>query len=526
MFQILLAAPSIIYAPVYIAKYLCLSKWFAQTEIVYPESNKLIDDLLRVGTEARAILAVADPMRILFSQEVQSDDTHSYESPLVIGSLIQKKLIWGIKDFPTESYINGSNRYKIVTHPERMTAFTLVFNKLYSTAYGEDISNDDTRNNKLDKVIFSEIHPGEESTWENSVRKWSKKLRCSYVTMDPLEWLVASRLGKDLKTYRFIDDDPVEMIFTGLITGDETYKRYKDVIDDLLHGIKRGIKYINENKILSQQTLMKYEDSKFNLSVMGWSEKDVFQFVDMLIQEKVYESQLQVCYCKLLNSIKEWKYFFERRKTTKYNSASLLKKLNSEDFFNLFKYDQPNQEVQLDSDAYKQVIVMEKAPSRGSQKVKELFDYAEYRLFQISIILTGFWFANYIYVLLFGTLFDVSPTPIFGALIFFGLLLTILKVLLEDKNLKFSRALTAVIIFLFANGSFWDYGAKFWDFDHHLEGDLIVGVALVVILPFLVFIKKYNFQIDRFWDSFLLRLRKIKYWVLQLNSWRPFHGSD
>jgi hypothetical protein len=552
MFQILLAAPSIIYAPIYIAKELCLSKWFAHTEIRYPETSnivgddQLINDLLRTGGEPRAILAVADPMRILFSGE--HSEFNDYDTPKVLGSLVNKKLVWGI-NFPNRNIINDTKEYKIISYPEGMSLYTIVFNALYENFY-HGASPDLRKNETINSYLFDDIKPGEERYWSDYFKRWenkfwSRKREISYITMDPMEWLLETRNGKRKPVHLFSNEE--EILFTGLITGKDIYENHQDLIDDLLMGIKRGIKYIQDNPVLSRDILTEYHDNKFNLSNAGWSKEDIYYFVKtILVGQKAYKPDLKITDVELENSIKEWKDFFERRICQKPQYQKYLQKLNEPGFKDYFDTTNNNQEAEVSSDFYKTKRELGKGKHKTSEKV---FLYFERKGYQASIILISVWsviaFINYLtpYKLFCEShettgatitvnpdskvevLMKLTPTSVpnpmflidsdtinfaFGVGIAISLLILILKILINQKGLTRRQVVFSVIFFIIAVRHIVEFLTNHRFVSDKLYGDIIGGIGVTLAITAIGYLKDEDITLSNLLNAASRKLRMMR----------------
>lgn len=337
MYKILLATKSVIYAPLYLAKSLTLSKEFANIEFSYPSSpsngsDQLIDELLLNLKDSNSILAVADPMRILFSKNI--NDGH--DKPKVIGSLINKVLLWGIKNYPKNADDIKSGKNVVFVHPEGMTMYTMVFNDLYKTLH----PNTNGANNQLDKEtyyhikksIYSKIEPGDEKIWFNP-NQLSLFKKVGYVTTEPLEKIAATKA--DVNSHDFFNKSH-ETLFTGLVTGEEIYNEHKVFIDGIIEGIKKAVKLIYEDPATASEILLEYSDKEFSVK-SNWTLDNLYEFIkEYLVRHQVFSSDLVIEESHFNNSKSEWENFLSINEKINPEYTKLKTKIQNADFTNYF----------------------------------------------------------------------------------------------------------------------------------------------------------------------------------------------
>ncbi len=323
MYKVLLATPSIIYAPIYLAKALNLSKEFADVEFDYPGAPKdkkdpLIDTLLLKEND-NVICTFCDPMRLLFSNSLENN-THA--KPYVVGSLITKPLAWivGSKE-KIDKYFN-KGCCKIIVHPYGMSLYTFTFLKfLKDFVPNNNIKTKLALIKHIPKMLIDDIEPGEEKMWYwgrwFSFSKLFSFKKVFYITADPIEThnkrVIGDSAFEALNSSNVFDD----IIFTGIVTKkdytDSAHEKNK-VLNGILKGIEDAIKLIYHNPSAASKILYDYSDSHFNPKKKGWNAEIIFDYLSEATRIGAYNETLKIKNNTLQKSKILYKQFFGLQK--------------------------------------------------------------------------------------------------------------------------------------------------------------------------------------------------------------------
>lgn len=354
MYKVLLATPSIIYAPLYLAKALNLSKEFADVEFDYPGAPKnrkkdpLIDTLLLKENDD-VICTVCDPMRILFSDSLENN-THA--QPYVVGSLITKPLAWivGNKEKIDDFFSKGC--CKIIVHPYGMSLYTLTFLK-----FVRDFVPNNNFKNKLalikhmPKMLIDDIEPGEEKMWYwgrwFSFSKLFSFKKVFYITADPIETHNKRVLGDSSFEALNNKNDYNDIIFSGIVTKKEYFNNghiKNKILTGILQGIKDATEMIYTDPLLASKILIEYSDAHFNPKQKGWDAGVIYDYLTEAGKNQVYNRTLKIQNQTLQKSKAVYKKFFGLQKLIypksklSYEMSSIVKLNNAsfdKDFFNI-----------------------------------------------------------------------------------------------------------------------------------------------------------------------------------------------
>lgn len=309
--KILLALPTILYSPIYIAKQCLLSKEFAHIDFEYPPDaykgkDELIDSLcLKESRGDDAILGVVDPIRVAFAKT-----NNLHEDLLIINGFIKKMCYWARGNYPEEGkelLSSSPKKYKIIVHPDGMTGFTIAIFDLFSKLK----INENLENPKeiIKKLLYSKIKAGEENFYfeYSNFAKLSTNISC--ITTDPL---VIQNKNQGISAMYGDNKDSLfnNSYMTAFVTSSKNMNNNKDkyIITDLLKGIKRGIEMIKQEPSICSKILYEYEDSFFCPKKIGWRTSAIENFLRYTaVGRDIYNDLSTFSEDTLRNSIEIWK---------------------------------------------------------------------------------------------------------------------------------------------------------------------------------------------------------------------------
>lgn len=334
---ILLATPSPLYAPLYIAKILKLPG-FENTNFQYSlrtkfkndvYSDDLINRLLKDGNKNEdKILALADPMRILAAKR----NENVYQSPLVVGSLIKKMTYWyldgGLFDVKPEDIKETFT--KVIVHPKGMTGYAVTFYYLKKRAKLTD--------KEIESILFDCQIAGNEKICYDVLKYASRKTKDAeflFSTMNPFEEFNFKNNAHAQSSMKYLDMDSVccNAIMTALITGEKIYNKERKRINKILQSLKWAINFININEVAAAKILHKYRDSKINIA-FHWDVIRVEKFINYLNQKQIYNTRLLIDEENKTNSKIIWEELYNTFGRSEHKFHSL------EDIDNFFLKDQ------------------------------------------------------------------------------------------------------------------------------------------------------------------------------------------
>ncbi len=302
--------PSILYAPIYIAKQLNLSKEFAHIDLEYPDNpdgnNDPLINKLCIGLEhTNAIMAIVDPIRVAIA-----DKNKFHSDPIIIKGLIKKMCYWAIGRYPLNyEEINGN--CKIIVPPQGMTGYSVtLYDLIQSIPSGITPAEKKTLIKKLHSVPF----PSLEARYYNNIffSKRVSKNRISYVSTDPLDLIKRFDVNK-IQQEAFYHKYPNfcgNAMMTSIITNRNVIDKPMDfkILQSLLRGIDEAIKMVYNSPQTAIKFLTAYNDDKFSVTKMGWHYRELDRFFEhIVLQEKIYSQLTDTFnYTQLENSIAIW----------------------------------------------------------------------------------------------------------------------------------------------------------------------------------------------------------------------------
>jgi len=334
--KILLAGPTALYAPIYLAKQLTLSKEFAHIDFEYPDhpkpesdnkADELVDQLFYPYKKTNVIMAVADPMRVAF----ESFDNYD-NKPKVIHTLINKMCYWAIAQYPEDKLEMINKNYKIIVHPRGMTGHTLVLYDLINMFPDLEKKDNSSDRNIINDLLYHKIYPGEEGKFYRASSLYKINNRnVGYVTTEPYDILDIAQKNTnnkmDKKSFIHFKNNGEKVycnaVMTSLITSDDCLNDpiRKEILKDLILGIKEAIKFIYKEPKIASEILYNYDDTNHNFSrnkvrfapkAFGWTESMMqMLFETILAKEKIYPSDLTIVDAEIDKSKNFWKKRFE-----------------------------------------------------------------------------------------------------------------------------------------------------------------------------------------------------------------------
>ena len=187
MHRIMLAGPSLLYAPLYLAKIERLTYAYRWITFAYPSLHEVIGHeegqhdpvyykLLSPVQDHDIVLAVADPFRLRYKRATGHDPS----AAVVVGGLIQRMCLWLVSDTTgfdlTHNFKDHFNQ--IVVHRKEMTSYAL----MRSLLKHQQVTDADA-----EKLLFNNARLGEEHVWARwrpRCNSAAQKLPFAYLTGD------------------------------------------------------------------------------------------------------------------------------------------------------------------------------------------------------------------------------------------------------------------------------------------------------------------------------------------------------
>lgn len=289
---IVLAAPSPLYAPLYLAKQQRIRRIFDLVDFVYADSlgstshdvsDPLFHKLLTKVGSHKCLISVGDPMRLI---DLKPQD--GWDEPLVIGGMLRRMCYWVINGESSFSPKNGdvfpTHFSRLIVHPRRMTGYALAY---YEMKMIQNIQDEDS----IRKFLFDDTDPGYEKLWYESLKsKYSRTLGkpLAYLTTNPIEALHANA-ERHLKRVFLHDDRFDNVIMTGFITGKHIYRENKSDIDEVMDGVKEAIDDIRNMPNRAASELVKYDDG--DMTFQGkYGPNDIAEYLKELTKFNAFNS--------------------------------------------------------------------------------------------------------------------------------------------------------------------------------------------------------------------------------------------
>lgn len=263
--RILLAGPSLLYAPVYLAKIEQLSYAFRWVQLDHPNRNDhrgerdpVFFKLLDSQQDNDVILAIADPFRLRYSQHTG----HTPECAAVIGGLIQRTCLWLIangSNFDHTQWNGGSPKHyvkdmfnQVVVHRQEMSSFALLASVLRrelgitttSTPTHEQIR-------QVKRLLFRNARLGEEHVWAKWRHRYLGANRpFAYVSGDRTHALhKEDSAAEKLRFFEHAPECERDTLFTALVTRADLWNNSgdKSFLQEIVRGINRGVEIIYDS---------------------------------------------------------------------------------------------------------------------------------------------------------------------------------------------------------------------------------------------------------------------------------------
>lgn len=290
-YRVLLAGPSLLYAPLYLAKVEQLSyafKWIAFDYPSYKDTKRqdllgkdpLLYKLLEKEYDRDVVMSVGDPFRLRYPKSIG----HDVSDAVVIGGLIQSMCLWLI----AADRINGDlcnmkiseSFNQVVVHRPEMTSFALVANLLL----GENLSPSDVRS-----ILFQNARIGEEHLWaikRPRYRNGKNQLPNAYITGDRDHASEAHSNNYPKRSF-YTEQKFRNMFFSGLITSKSIQEKHGALLEELTVGIVKAIEIINNDHKWAAGCLLKSVDL---MQVMHTSNSETWliEYLKGLVDQKAY----------------------------------------------------------------------------------------------------------------------------------------------------------------------------------------------------------------------------------------------
>jgi hypothetical protein len=246
MYRVMLAGPSLLYAPLYLAKIERLSYAYPWVNFCYPTLYEMIGHeegqhdpvyykLLSPIQDHNVVLAVADPFRLRYKKATG----HEPSTAVVVGGLIQRTCLWLVSDRNGFDLAQGDYKdhfNQIIVHRKEMTSYAL----MRALLKAHSVTDQDA-----DKLLFYNARIGEEHVWARlrpHRNSGGRKLPFAYLTGDRNHAI--ERYSRRALTVAFFDhptDVYKNVFFTGLVTTQQHWRDNKDLIEELIDGVKKAI---------------------------------------------------------------------------------------------------------------------------------------------------------------------------------------------------------------------------------------------------------------------------------------------
>lgn len=262
--RVILAGPSLLYAPLYLAKIEKLSYAYRWINFDYPTLRDVIRQeegqhdpvyykLLSTDQDHDVALAVADPFRLRYKNAIGTDPS----SAVVVGGLIQKTCLWLVSNKNFHDFDHIKDRFnQIVVHRKEMTSYALM------RALLKDQSVTDA---EAEKLLFRNARVGEEHLWASRWRPrrnvQGQDLPFAYLTGDRNHAIERySRRGFTKAFFEHPNDEYKQVLFTGLVTSQHYWTNKKEFVEELVDGIKRAIEIIYNDEKWAAECLFRDEE--------------------------------------------------------------------------------------------------------------------------------------------------------------------------------------------------------------------------------------------------------------------------
>lgn len=272
-YKVLLATPTPLYAPLYLAKTLHLGE-FANVTFLYggppgkESRDPLIDHVVGKYKSRDYLFAVGDPLRAMEVHGPEAD-------PYVVGGLIHHMCYWMIdegNEYKHDSWVQQFQR--VVAHPKKMTGHIIACHHLLSRQGVTDPAY------ILDYVMPAPT-AGSERRWYRTLRAAGKLglkgtrlrsdfsepqenvgepgLHLAYITSNFADLIPETELCRhqfafyELEEYR-------DVLMTGLITSKDRFENNQTLFRKLMDDLSRAVDFIRKDPYRAANYLKDYSD--------------------------------------------------------------------------------------------------------------------------------------------------------------------------------------------------------------------------------------------------------------------------
>jgi hypothetical protein len=261
-FQIHLAAPTPLFAPIYLAKRLNRDDVFSDIRLVYDERkhpfrqepvDPLIHRLLLQNNssgEAKILFVVCDPLRAIIPK------TSGCDEPLVVSGLVQNMFFWLVND---GHFIASQRRLpqafrRILVTPKHMTGYAVALYDLVHNCGVADVE-------QADRLLYTDTVPGFEAVqWQHfQSARGPGEQGFAYLTTNIFEYFEHRRSIR--REYHSVPQFQ-DCIMSGLVTNKRIHQEHHDKSNDALGGIRQAIEEIYEDPHRAAYALQGYADER------------------------------------------------------------------------------------------------------------------------------------------------------------------------------------------------------------------------------------------------------------------------
>jgi hypothetical protein len=264
-YSIIMATPTPLYAPLYLAKEARLDPIFRRIEFRYGSFNgptiqtasshepedRLVLDVLK---NPRVLAGVGDPFRGFEDEGVY-----------VMSGVIQHMFFWLINHRAHLSETERKNLHnifeQIVVTPNYMTSYAIACHDLITTCGVGSIS-------EADRYLYS-AEPGYEDRYCAALyKRYKRRCEFAYITPDVVKYLEKDQ--ERLVAYDYAAASHYRnTLMTGVLVSQENYSANSDRYDDLQNGINRAIEMIYKDPVEVAWKLRTYDDGFVDFADMA-----------------------------------------------------------------------------------------------------------------------------------------------------------------------------------------------------------------------------------------------------------------
>lgn len=281
-FRIRLAAPSLLFAPFYLAKQ--ASRHSAQYEcfrrvdfdyasyatkprrgrryeskhpidsLVYPLAAQEVD----INQNEQYLFAVGDPTKIATA----IDSGSQYRQPLLHGGLINQIHLWLVNTVPPGA-TPQKTYYKLLVHEKRWTTYTIAYYHLLRCKAPKDVI----------ERILSPVTAGDEDLWYRSRLRMDTARTDDHLGLLATDPILAAKAGQRV-THRYAIDTQIgQAMMTGVLLTEEIHDQEGRLISDLLGSIRDAIELLCNDPELAAFYVVQHRDPHYLIrSRYSWKE--------------------------------------------------------------------------------------------------------------------------------------------------------------------------------------------------------------------------------------------------------------